>query len=349
MDETLREARKHFSKLGIMFALGTLVIYTVQFAVLFLTEMWRPEWLGNANISLALSVLPMYLVGMPVLILLVKTVPAETLEKKHMKWWQFLVAAVMSFGVAYASNFVGTLITTVIGYWKGSAVDNAIFDIATSISLLFVFLYMVICAPFMEEYVFRKLIVDRTVKYGQGVAVVMSGLMFGLFHGNLNQFVYAFVLGCFFAFLYVKTGKLKITIALHMIFNFFGGVVSTRLLELVDYEGYLEIAGNGVDVAALSEHMAEHMVGWLLFGMFGFFVLAMILASLILFIVCIVTKKFTFEQGQVVIPKGKRFRTVIFNVGMVIYCVFWIAMILYMLFQNEILDKLAPLINGYLG
>ena len=161
---------------------------------------------------------------------------------------------------------------------------------------------------------------------------MMSGLMFGLFHGNLNQFVYAFVLGCFFAFLYVKTGKLKITIALHMIFNFMGGVVSIRLLDLIDYEGYLEIMENGLDMAALSEHMASHAVGWVLLGMFGFFVLLMIMASLILFIVCIVTKKLTFEQGQVVIPKGRRFRTVIFNVGMIIYCVFWIAMILYSLF-----------------
>ena len=332
MDETLRESRKHFSKLGLMFVLGTLVIYAVQLVSLSLVQMWKPEWLNDANISMALSVLPMYLVGMPILILLVRTVPAQIVEKRKMKWQQFLVAAVMSFGLAYAANFVGTFITTVIGYWKGSAVENAILDIATSISLLFVFLYMVICAPFMEEYVFRKLIVDRTVKYGQGVAVVMSGLMFGLFHGNLNQFVYAFVLGCFFAFLYVKTGKLKITIILHMIFNFFGGVVSTRLLDLIDYEGYLEIMENGLDMAALSEHMTTHVVGWLLMGMFGFFVLAMVLASLILFIVCIVTKKFTFEQGQVVIPKGKRFKTVIFNVGMVIYCIFWIAMILYSLF-----------------
>ena len=332
MDETLREARKHFSKLGAMFILGTLVIYAVQIVLLLLVRMWKPEWLDNADISMMLSVLPMYLVGMPILILLVKTVPAETVEKRTMRWWQFLVAAVMSFGLAYGANFVGNFITTVIGFWKGSAVENAIFDVATSISMAFVVLYMVICAPFMEEYVFRKLIVDRTVKYGQGVAVVMSGLMFGLFHGNLNQFVYAFVLGCFFAFLYVKTGKLKITIALHMIFNFMGGVVSIRLLDLVDYEGYLEIMENGLNMAALSEHMASHAVGWALLGTFGFFVIAMILSSFILFIVCIVTKKLTFEQGQVLIPKGKRFRTVILNVGMVIYCIFWIAMIIYSLF-----------------
>ena len=345
MDETLRESRKHFSKLGIMFVLGTLVIYAAQFVLLLLVQMWKPEWLDNTDISMALSVLSMYLVGMPILILLVKTVPAETVEKRKMKWWQFLIAAVMSFGLAYSANFVGNFITTVIGLLKGSAVENVILEVATSVSMIFVVLYMVICAPFMEEYVFRKLIVDRTVKYGQGVAVLMSGLMFGLFHGNLNQFVYAFVLGCFFAFLYVKTGNLKITIALHMLFNFMGGAVSTKLLEMVDFQGYQEIMANGMDTAALSAHMAENAVGWLLFGVFGLFVLAMILAAFILMIVCIVTKKFVFEQGHVVIPKGQRFRTVIFNVGMVIYCIFWIAMILYSLFEKEINDKLISLIN----
>ena len=97
MDETLRESRKHFSKLGAMFVLGTFVIYAAQFVLLLLVQMWKPEWLDNTDISMALSVLSMYLVGMPILILLVKTVPAETVEKRKMKWWQFLIAAVMSF------------------------------------------------------------------------------------------------------------------------------------------------------------------------------------------------------------------------------------------------------------
>ena len=112
----------------------------------------------------------------------------------------------------YCGNLVGTLITTVVGTLKGSAVDNALMTYATESNMIVTFIYMVICAPILEEYIFRKLIVDRTVKYGQGVAIVLSGLMFGLFHGNLNQFAYAFLLGMFLAFLYVKTGNLKITI-----------------------------------------------------------------------------------------------------------------------------------------
>lgn len=332
MEESLTMTRKHFSRLGGMYILGTVIIYAVQLIPMWLVRAFRPEWLADGNINLSLSIIPMYLIGMPVLIALVKRIPAETVERKPMKWWQFLLAAIMCYGLVYSSNFVGTVISTVIGLLKGSAVENAIMNIATSVSMPLVVLYMVICAPFMEEYVFRKLIVERTVKYGQGVAVVMSGLMFGLFHGNLNQFVYAFTLGCFLAFLYVKTGKLKITIALHMMINFVGGVVSLKLMDMIDLDRYMEIVLDGMNPEALMSFVEDNLQGVICYMLFALFVLGTILAALILFIVSLVTKKFTFAQGQVVIPRGKRFRTVILNLGMLIYCIFWIVMIGIQLF-----------------
>lgn len=332
MEETLKTTKKHFSRLGGMFILGTVIIYAVQMIPTYIVDAVKPEWLEDVNISLLLAVLPMYLVGMPALILLVKRIPAETVEKKDMKWWQFLLALFMCFGLVYSTNLLGNVFTMIISLLKGSAVQNAILDIATSISTILTILYMVICAPLMEEYVFRKLIVDRTVRYGEGTAVVVSGLMFGLFHGNLNQFVYAFALGCFLAFLYVKTGNLKITIAIHMLINFVGGVVSVKLLELIDLEGYMEIMESGMDMEAMTAYLSENALGWSLYMLFVFFVFAMMLTALILFIVCFATKKFTLEQGQVVIPKGRRFNTVIVNAGMLIYCIFWIAMIVLQLF-----------------
>lgn len=333
MEESLKMARKHFSRLGGMFILGTVIIYAVQLIPTAIVRIFRPEWLQDGNISLSLSMVPMYLIGMPALIALVKMIPTENVEKRKMKWWQFLVAVLMCFGLVYASNLIGTAVSTVISILKGSAVQNTILDVVTSISTVFVILYMVICAPFMEEYVFRKLIVERTIKYGQGVAVVVSGLMFGLFHGNLNQFVYAFTLGCFLAFIYVKTGKLKITIAMHMMINFMGSVVSLKLIEMIDIDRYLEILANGMDMDVLMAYMSENATGWILYMLFVLFMIGTILTALVMFIVCFATKRITFDRGAVVIPKGKRFRTVILNAGMLIYCIFWIVMIIVQLFM----------------
>lgn len=328
--EEIKVSRKHFSKLGWMFLLGTLIIYVAQLTPMYLIKAIRPEWMENPNVSLLVSVLPLYLIGMPLLILLVKRVPAEQVEQHEMKPGQFAVAAIICFGLVYLSNVVGNIFTAIIGILKGGAVQNVLVNVATSVSIWFVFIYMVLIAPAMEEYVFRKLIVDRTVRYGQGVAVVMSGLMFGLFHGNLNQFVYAFVLGAFLAFLYVKTGKLKITIALHMMINFMGGVVSVLVLKLIDLEKYQEIALSG-DVASLMAYVMDNLPGFMVYGIYALFVFGMMIAGGVLLIVFLAKKRFTFEKGEVVLPKGKRFYTVILNSGMIVYCLLWIAMIVYQL------------------
>lgn len=276
--------------------------------------------------------LPMYLIGMPVLILLVRTVPKETVERHRMKAGSFVIAVIMCYAIVYISNIIGNIMTAVIGFLKGGMVQNQVMDVTQSVSMWMILLYMVICAPIMEEFVFRKLIVDRTVRYGQGAAVVLSGLMFGLFHGNLNQFMYAFVLGMFLAFLYVKTGNIKITIALHMLINFVGGIVSSWLMRNVDTNAYLRVVESG-DMGEMMAFVQEN-IGWLMgYGVFLLFIVGMMIAGSVLLIVNLVKHRFVLERGKVVIPKGKRFGTMIGNVGMGIYCVFWTVMIIAQLFE----------------
>ncbi len=322
--------KKHISKFGLMFFLGTLAVFAAQIGVDELINRLKPEWLENINISMSVSVLPMYLIGFPILIALVKRVPAMKIEQHSMKVWQFLLAIVMCFCVMYCSNFVGLIITTIIGLLKGAAVDNVILDIATSTSLVFNFIYMVICAPIMEEYIFRKLIVDRMVRFGQGVAILVSGLMFGLFHGNMNQFIYAFTLGMFLAFLYVKTGKIKYTIGIHMIVNFCGSILSVLLLEAINFEAYLEAFNSGVSEAELLALMMESLPGWIAYMCYAMAMMIMMVAGIVLFIVF--RKRFTLAKGEVQIPKGKGFSTIFLNVGMGLYVIFWLIQIVLQLF-----------------
>ena len=162
--------------------------------------------------------------------------------------------------------------------------------------------------------------------------MLLSGLMFGLFHGNLNQFIYAFALGVFFAFIYVKTGNIKITIALHMLINFVGGGVSSALMRALDLDAYMEAALSG-DMGTMMAFVQENLAAMMAYMIFLVFVFGMMIAGSVILIVCLVKKKFTFEKGQVVIPKGKRFSTVAGNIGMVIYGLFWVVMIILQLFM----------------
>lgn len=327
VQEPLKITRKHFSRLGLFFFLGAIITNVVQVVPLVLVSYFRPELTRDPNISLIITGLPQYLIGMPALIVLVKRLPDSPIEKHKMKGGHFAIAALMTYSIVYVSNLIGIGMTTVIGLFKGSQVENALVDLVGSLSIPLMFFYMVICAPLIEEYVFRKLIVDRTVRYGQGVAVIMSGLMFGLFHGNLNQFVYAAAFGMFLAFLYVKTGDLKITIALHAIVNFMGSILASLMLDLVDMDKLLAILEDG----SIMAYMRDNALGFIIYMTYVFCLLGVVIAGGILIIIALAKGKVRFAPGEVAIPKGKRFTTVILNAGMLIYCIFWGAMIVYQL------------------
>lgn len=327
----LKLIRKLFSRLGLWFFLGGIIMYAAQIVVLLPIAFFRPDWVNDVNISILLSALPLYLIGMPALIALVQTIPGQAPEKHSMKAGHFILAAIMCFAIMYVFNLLGTLLTDLIGMLKGWEVEDVLDSALTGASIPLVFAYTVICAPIMEEFVFRKLIVDRTMRYGQGVAVLLSGLMFGLFHGNLGQFVYTFGLGLFLAFLYVKTGKLKITIALHMLVNLMGGVFSLIMMEAIDLNELNRLLESGADNGAFLSFWMENFAGMIMLMFYEFVVYGSMLAGSILIIVALAKRRFKLAPGEVVIPKGRRFTTVFLNIGMLLYCIFWIAMIVLQL------------------
>lgn len=318
--EELVQAKKNFSRIGWAYALATVLIYLVQTGLVWVLKREAPQILFNINGRLLVSAGSMYLISFPVLFLLLrKWVPAERIERRRMKAGQYVLSVIICFGLAYAANIVGNILTSLIGRANDHAVQNPMQVTVNNLSPWMILLYMVICAPIMEELIFRKLLVDRAVRYGQGVAVLVSGLMFGLFHGNLNQFTYAAAIGMFLAFLYVKTGNIKITISIHMLINFVGGFVSTQLFKAVDmralYSNDYEILMNSVE---------ENPVAWLMLMLFALFVVVMLVVGVILFIVSAVKKKFACEDGAVYIPKQLRLNLALANSGMMIFFLIWI-------------------------
>lgn len=328
-ENVVKQGRKHFSSIGLMYFLGTLVIYGLQLCAGAVIKKFFPDILYDPNISLLCNMALMYLISMPLMMLMIRSVPAVKVEKHPMSFGKLLIAMIMCYSIMYCSNIVGTIITFIIGLIKGTPVNNVIQEVATSIHPLLSFFVMVICAPVMEELIFRKLLVDRAVRYGQGVAVVLSGLMFGLFHGNLSQFVYAFTLGMFLAFLYVRTGKIQYTIILHMAVNFVGGVIAPALLRLMDYDS-LNAAMASQDERLIMQAMAEVLPGLLLFFLYLLFLFGVVIAGIVLLIVF--RKRFKLA-GVPVLPKGKKFTTVILNVGMILFCLFWMVMIVMQLLE----------------
>lgn len=323
--EILKTYKKHFSLLGLMYFLGALIIIGVQVAVSMLVLAFAPSLLDNPNLSLLVSMLPTYTIAFPLTSLLIHQVPGVQMKKHNMKPTQLLGAFAISYALMYLSNLAGQFFTNIIGIIKGAPVDDAIADLVSELNPLTAFFVMVLLAPALEEWIFRKLLVDRTIRYGEGTAIFLSGLMFGLFHGNLNQFLYTFLIGAFWAFIYVKTGRLRYTIYLHMALNFMGSIGSLFFLGAISTLEGGSSAMNGF----------HFLLGMLIPLAIVIPYLIVVFGLVISGIVLLVTnwKRFRLIPAELFIPKEKRFSVIFLNAGMILYVLFWIIQIVLQLFM----------------
>ena len=89
-----------------------------------------------------------------------------------------------------------------------------------------------ILAPLGEEIVFRGVVYGQLRKVLKvPYAVVLSGLAFGLFHGNLVQAVYATVIGCLLALVYEWYGTIAAPMLFHSVANLFVYVMLGRIFK----------------------------------------------------------------------------------------------------------------------
>lgn len=304
----LNEAKKQFSRLG----LGTFVILglgtAVQILAIGVVDRVFPQWMENSWGMWLITFAPLYLIAVPVGLLLLRKVPAKPLEKHDLKPGRYIVSAIICIFMMYAGNILGTVITALLQLLPGISAGNPVLSYATDNVLLPKVLFMVILAPVIEEYIFRKQLIDRMHIYGEKLAVVTSALMFGLFHGNLSQLFYAFALGLVFGYVYLKTGKLRYSIGLHMLINFIGSVVGPFFLEKLAVLDTMET----MDMAAL-----EPILPWLLgFGAYVLVLIGLAIAGLVL--LCINKRRVSFAPAELELPKESRFRTVYLNVGMIL-------------------------------
>ena len=174
--------------------------------------------------------IPMYAVGIPVGLLMMKKAPCEHKEAIQLGGKNFFLFLLMCFPLMYGGNIIGTLLSTLL---SGGTATNGLFQYAFDNNPLKI-IVVVILAPLLEEFLFRKQVIDRCVKYGEKTAILFSALAFGLFHMNLYQFFYAAAVGVVFGYIYIRTGKLRYTVALHMAVNLVGSVYTTAMLRKLD-------------------------------------------------------------------------------------------------------------------
>lgn len=255
-----------------------------------------------------------YVFAAPALYFFIKEYKAEPPTKESFSAGDFTVAffvciAIMSLG-SIAGNICGGILENLLGYPLTNTVSEMLSGPAFWINTI----YASFIAPVGEELVWRKFILDRTHRYGATMAIVFSSLFFALMHASLDQFFYAFGVGVFFGYIYLKTGKISITIALHALLNLCCGVIPSILFGNLDLDAMEEAMGDPDMWAQFSEANSELIVRY---SAYSAILNSTLVIGLILFFVF--RKRLTLDKRENELPKELRGNTAYFNPGVITF------------------------------
>lgn len=139
----------------------------------------------------------------------------------------YTVLLALCFSISYplmtTANFIIDICNNVIQF---SSIN---FELNTNSFIYYINVTLTI--PFLEEVYYRKIILNQIeTRYNSFWAILISSIMFSLFHMNYAQFQISFVFGLLAGYLYVKTRRIEIPVLLHSTVNFF--VIITLNKEL---------------------------------------------------------------------------------------------------------------------
>lgn len=295
-----KEAKRTINLIGVILFLFMIISQFIQLPIVKLLNLIDTSIASKPWYSFVLTIVCLYLIAFPIFLFLMKKIPAKvTSGTKKYSAKEILTLFLISYALATIFNAFSNLINYLISLVKGSDVINPLNYVINNSGFIYIVILTCIVAPIMEEIIFRKILLDRLNRLGSGVAIVVSSYAFALFHGNLSQFFYAFVLGMIFAHITLKSGTIKYSMILHLLINFTGAILSKLVLEF------------GETVTTVM----------------GFVIFAMIISGIILFIK---NRKKMFSKFED-IPNSMSSLRAIFAPGMLLFMLSGIIVIIYVI------------------
>lgn len=278
------------------------------------------------GVLLLLSNLPLYAIAMPLSLLVLRNVPRLATKRFDMSPGTFIKLFVATVPIMYIGAILGNLVAA--PFSAEDTLDSALMN-TDYVSL---FLLTCVCAPIFEEWIFRKEIIDRTRKYGEKTAIIVSALCFGLFHGNVRQFFYAFGLGLILGYMYVRTSKLWYSMLMHALVNLNGGVISIWVTSQIDDKALSRAMEQSAD--ATMREVQRQLGGVIIVGVYAVIMLALFIAGIVILVRN--RKRFVFFDAPEQLEQGTGVKTALGNAGMIVFLVIGILMTISALVMSQI-------------
>ena len=201
---------------------ATLVLVLLMFAGVVDPVRANSRFWGMDNTSFLLVYMLIYAsaMGLPMVIaaLVARRQARPFAVRRPLPAADWVPALLAGMGVSVVANLVAGVIASFFSSF-GITVPDVEMMVDTPLSLGLNILILAVLPALLEEMVFRGYVMGTLRRYGDGLAVVVSALLFGLMHGNVVQIPFAFLLGLVLGVLALQGGSIWPAVALHFLNN----------------------------------------------------------------------------------------------------------------------------------
>lgn len=142
----------------------------------------------------------------------------------------------------YLITPVISLVNALSLIFSKNVISETITEITDNYPLGIAVLVVGVMPAILEESVYRGVFYNEYRKLNTRAAIILSALLFGLLHMNLNQFSYAFVLGAIFALVIEATDSIVSTMIMHFVINSTSVINGYLLPKLMEAAGISDTA-----------------------------------------------------------------------------------------------------------
>lgn len=200
---------------------GFYIIASVLFSrIIYSNRIALPLWL-NLIISQCILLIPALIYVLVMKIDIIKCIPYRKIK---------LSDAVSSLLIGYCLVPLVLLINVISSVFATNYLNSSTTEIS-QYPFIIQLLLMAFLPTIAEEFVFRGLFYHSYRKNGILGAAILSGVIFGAIHLNINQFCYACVMGMVFALMVEITGSMFSSMLAHFAVNSYS-IIMLKLVSM---------------------------------------------------------------------------------------------------------------------
>ena len=192
---------------------------------------------GIVSLILRQMVIP-YVVGLGLCLLLYRSLPSagkqDTQDCRRFTAGDVIKGVLVQTGAGMVLAVIVNIISMVVFGIDPSTISSNNVINTIGFSSLYSVILLLIFAPAVEEFLFRKLVIDRLRRFGKIPAILISAVMFAFphfFSQGAPACAMTLVLGLVCGYIYYRTNNLIPCMIIHMMFNLINGFLSYFLVS----------------------------------------------------------------------------------------------------------------------